>query len=62
MGPWGGSWQKLRNEGAQNVKFDPNMTMHEVVAYSTIYGAHPKTFDFSHDGQKLQRGTAESEI
>ena len=62
MGPWGGSWQKLRNLGAQNVKFDPSVMTHEVVANSTIYGAHPRTLDFSHDGHKIQRGTAESEI
>ena len=52
--PWGGSWPKLRNLGVQNVKFEPSVISHEVIAYSVIYGQHPKEFVFVNDGQKIQ--------
>ena len=36
--------------GLQNVKFEPIVTTHEVVAYSVIYGQHPKEVDFAYGG------------
>ena len=36
------------------VGFDEKVTVHHVPAYSEIYGQHPRTFVFAHDGSKLQ--------
>ena len=35
------------------VGFDEKVAIHFVTAYSEIYGQHPSTFNFAHDGTKL---------
>ena len=40
-------------QGKMKVGFDEKVAVHHVPAYSEIYGAHPRTFNFSHDGTKI---------
>ena len=45
------TWSERR--GQMKVGFDEKIVTHYVPAYSEIYGQHPRTFVFNHDGSKI---------
>ena len=49
------------NKRASKVKFNANITCHDVPAYSQIYGRHPREFDFDKYGNQVavDNGTAD---
>ena len=40
-------------KGQMKVGFDDKVAVHYVPAYAEIYGQHPRTFVFAHDGSKI---------
>ena len=44
---------KARPHVPTHVRFEPNVEKHDVPAYSSIYGRHPKTFDFDRSGRMV---------
>ena len=45
------TWSSRR--GQMHVGFDEKVSIHYVPAYADIYGQHPRSFVFAHDGSKI---------
>ena len=45
---------KTKPRPASRVRFDPDVKEHDVIAYSHVYGQHPKTFNFDQFGRMIK--------